>query len=384
MNRPRIVRALGDAPHRNLNCVYDSVRKRYLVPANLPRKPLWMMAISRLLSFKSHERVAILDTGLLSNHPWLKRRIVGAVDFTGEGVEDRNGHGTAVALVLLAGTPYVNLLNVKVLYEDADGTEEDLVEGLRWAAKNRATSINVSLGIHRPCDGSCDVCSEANRIVKECGILISAAAGNDGLTCPARASEVLSVGGKPTVQFEPIGRWGLFKGIRETSSSKVLLENEREVELFNSAQENFRRGLEHGKDRRTVSLAIDEFRESAKTFAGLNQTVPAAISRTYLGSQLVNRAWTPPNTVNFVDVAEAEQVLSEALINLSNSKDQNARNLEANALAWRARARTLLANRDLSKNELALSDASRAVSLLPRDPDTPEAKHDAAIAHLHF
>lgn len=160
--------------------------------------------------------------------------------------------------------------------------------------------------------------------------------------------------------------------------------NDPELQMYAEAQECYKRGRKYGQDITTVSSAIDEFREAVAKFEVLNQALPASVALTDLGAQLVNRAWRPPNLVNLGDAAEAEQVLSRALERLSRSNDPSRARLEANALAWRARARTLLAEQDLSKNEMALTDAQRAISLMPAEPDKPETKHDLALAHLHL
>src|SRR3954447_15203278 len=121
--------------------------------------------------------VAIVDSGLLSDHPLIRSRIVDAVDFTGEGVEDTYGHGTLVALNLLARFPVEaapDLLNVKVIYSDGRSGPEELIAGLDWiAAYKRQHSdclieANLSLGYERHrlfrsagCDGRCNVCAAA-------------------------------------------------------------------------------------------------------------------------------------------------------------------------------------------------------------------------------
>ncbi|MBW2341024.1 MAG: S8 family serine peptidase [Deltaproteobacteria bacterium] len=45
-------------------------------------------------------KVAVLDTGVDLDHPDLKTAIIGTRDFTGDGVEDKNGHGTHCAGVI--------------------------------------------------------------------------------------------------------------------------------------------------------------------------------------------------------------------------------------------------------------------------------------------
>ena len=52
-----------------------------------------------------NELIAITDTGVLANHPMLKGCIRQVVDFTGEGGEDRNGHGTLCALLARMAMP---------------------------------------------------------------------------------------------------------------------------------------------------------------------------------------------------------------------------------------------------------------------------------------
>lgn len=206
MSGRKIVRALDDLPGRPMDCVYDASTGRYLEPVNLPSRPLKLRLLGWSMGMFSQSKAAILDTGMLANHPRLRKRIIGAVDFTGEGTEDLNGHGTAVALVLL-GSSFVptKLLNVKVLDKDKVGTKEDLIAGMRWAEKFGVDVINLSLGILQDCDGTCDVCQEANSIART-GVLICAAAGNEGLTCPARANRVIAAGGSLTVNFAPFNR----------------------------------------------------------------------------------------------------------------------------------------------------------------------------------
>jgi subtilisin family serine protease len=136
--------------------------------------------------------IAILDTGLLSIHPDVKNRLVDQVDFTGEGVEDENGHGTKVALITLIIARDVGLISVKALSRDGTASPETLLRALQWLEQDRrAQVVNISAGVFRPlCRGDCDIC-EATRRVTQSGKIPTVAAGNRrGITsCPGKASD---------------------------------------------------------------------------------------------------------------------------------------------------------------------------------------------------
>jgi subtilisin family serine protease len=158
----------------------------------------------------------VVDTGVLSDHPLLRDNLKNAVDFTGEGPEDRNGHGTAVSLILLKTAPDADLISVKCIGGSGEGDPKALVEALEWVAQSHAAPAiaNISAGIDRrkwilfPCDGDCDVC-RATKALAASGVRIVVAAGNrPGRTlCPARLSPkfVLSIGGADAVKPYNLG-----------------------------------------------------------------------------------------------------------------------------------------------------------------------------------
>ena len=149
--------------------------------------------------------VAILDTGMLHEHPGIKGRIADEVDFTGEGAEDLSGHGTLITLIYLTDVTEpmssVKLLNIKVADAYGRGSPENLIKGLDWVANYKRghpdfnITANLSVGVYRRrllglkrCNGTCDVCAAALRAA-DTGIVVVAAAGNTpGKTaCPATA-----------------------------------------------------------------------------------------------------------------------------------------------------------------------------------------------------
>lgn len=107
---------------------------------------------------ESHDNLSsvIIDTGLLHDHPFIKGCIVAEKDFTGEGSEDLNGHGTIVALIYRMTALYYKprFVNVKVTGKDGHGSPEHLVAGLHYLIQYKREHpqeeiyANISLGVY--------------------------------------------------------------------------------------------------------------------------------------------------------------------------------------------------------------------------------------------
>jgi subtilisin family serine protease len=136
--------------------------------------------------------IAVLDTGVDLDHPDLDRKLLpgyDAVEHDGTP-EDDSGHGTFVAGVAAARTdngegiagaaPRSRLLPVKVLDSSGNGADSTVIEGIEWAVSNGADVINLSLGGPRP-SAALD---QAVRAAVDRGVVVVAAAGNDGTTEP--------------------------------------------------------------------------------------------------------------------------------------------------------------------------------------------------------
>lgn len=106
--------------------------------------------------------VGILDTGFDLTHPDLQPNINMALskDFTGQGLQytydDRFSHGTHTAGTVGAadngfGTigvaPEVELVLIKVLYDEGYGYDSDILNGIVYAAQNKVDVINMSFGV---------------------------------------------------------------------------------------------------------------------------------------------------------------------------------------------------------------------------------------------
>ena len=162
--------------------------------------------------------VAVLDTGVAYANRGPFRRspdfsrytFVKGYDFVAHNPfpNDRNGHGTFVASTIaeetnnhkgLTGLAFAaRIMPVRVLDSAGEGEASTIAEGVRFAVNHGAKVINLSL------EFSSDVTSsdipeliEALRYAHRRGVLVVAAAGNEGHTAialPARAPDVIAVG----------------------------------------------------------------------------------------------------------------------------------------------------------------------------------------------
>jgi hypothetical protein len=146
------------------------------------------------------ELIAILDSGILSHHPVLKRLVVDTVDLVGEGGlrdgVDHNGHGTLVGLLIALTSPNVEIINIKVADREGRLDRNLVARGIREAVARAPNRISLSLGFGDTCSvfRRCEACQAATEAAKA-GAMVFAAAGNTPRlrACPARAEGVFSV-----------------------------------------------------------------------------------------------------------------------------------------------------------------------------------------------
>ncbi|MEN8615249.1 S8 family peptidase [Dehalogenimonas sp. THU2] len=130
-------------------------------------------------------KVAVLDTGIDLTHPDLN--VAGSYNAINsrKSANDDNGHGTHVAGTIGANNndfgvvgvaPGVTLYAVKVLDRSGSGWVSDIIEGIEWCMVNDIQVINMSLGSA----SESTIFHKTVTDAYEAGIIIVAAAGNDG------------------------------------------------------------------------------------------------------------------------------------------------------------------------------------------------------------
>ncbi|MFD0957876.1 S8 family serine peptidase [Paenibacillus chungangensis] len=164
--------------------------------------------------------IGLVDTGVDLDHPDLKDNLVAGTNLIYPELppDDDNGHGTGVAGVVgavgnnglgVAGVVWdAKIMPIKALDQWGDGTEKDLGEGILYAVRNGAGIVVMSVGLHRYSPYMADIV----RYAESQGVLLVAAAGNDGtmlgskaaVKYPAAYPTVLAVGGaKPNGDPDP-------------------------------------------------------------------------------------------------------------------------------------------------------------------------------------
>ena len=136
--------------------------------------------------------VAVLDSGISSKPKGLAGRVVYSRDFTGEGTtEDFYGHGTFVASMIAAKrgsyggiASGANLVNFRVLNSKGVGSMSAVLNALNAVMQYRTQYniriVNLSLGSVAVDSYKNDPLCRAVRRLVNAGIVVIAAAGNDG------------------------------------------------------------------------------------------------------------------------------------------------------------------------------------------------------------
>ncbi|HEY2866433.1 MAG TPA: S8 family serine peptidase, partial [Pyrinomonadaceae bacterium] len=175
--------------------------------------------------------IAIVDSSIREDHRSFvnasgTRRVVQRANFTNECSisVDEFGHGTHVASLAAGGAganlnlgdgTYISnyegiasgakIINVRVLDRNGVGTSASLISALNWILANRATNnirvVNLSLGAPAIESWRNDPLCRAVRMLTAAGIVVVAAAGNNGKTVAGQKlyGAIHSPGNDPTV-----------------------------------------------------------------------------------------------------------------------------------------------------------------------------------------
>ncbi len=155
--------------------------------------------------------VAVIDTGVQTNHPDLAAQLTPGRDFyyDSDYVADYHGHGTHVAGIIgavtnngigIAGVNWnVRVMPLKAADNSTSGYLDlsSIIEALRYAADRGAEVVSMSFQIGGATTGEDLFMDQAIEYAYNRGVTMVAAAGNDGepwVAYPARHPKVIAVG----------------------------------------------------------------------------------------------------------------------------------------------------------------------------------------------
>src|SRR3954464_14629458 len=198
---------------------WQNLQWNFSGPFGVDAPDAWQQAIAARAPGGRGAVVAVLDTGVAyENRGRFRRnpdlyaaRFTKPYDFVGRDhhPNDENGHGTHVTGTIaqktnnnigLTGIAYgVTIMPVRVLDAHGEGDAGAIARAIRYAARNRADVINMSLEFDSSITASQipDIVS-AIRYAHNKGVVVVGAAGNaaeSAVAYPARTNYVISVGG---------------------------------------------------------------------------------------------------------------------------------------------------------------------------------------------
>ncbi len=155
--------------------------------------------------------IAILGTGIRETHQQLLGRVIFSKNYTDDPMQDGFDHDTGVASIITALAPKCGILNLKVIDDNGEGSQEDVIMAIEdciamhdQLSPLAPSVINMSLG--EPDDGNINnPLRIACRTAISIGIWVFAASGNSGpnagsITSPACEQYVFAVG---SVRYVP-------------------------------------------------------------------------------------------------------------------------------------------------------------------------------------
>ncbi|WP_425283831.1 S8 family peptidase [Lihuaxuella thermophila] len=199
-------------------------------------------------------RVAVLDTGVYTDHVDLVSNVEQCKDFTAptgfkNGVcEDKNGHGTHVAGTILANggadgkgiygvSPASKLWAYKVLGNSGFGYSDDIANAIRHAAdEGKRLGVHVVISMSLGSSAKDSLIADAVTYAYNNGALVVAAAGNDGpnpdtIGYPGGLVDAIAVAALENVQENGNYRVADFSSRGNPNTDGDYVIQERDVEV---------------------------------------------------------------------------------------------------------------------------------------------------------
>lgn len=187
------------------------------IPTYLPAELGWAIGLEEMRGITDPPlygegiNVAIIGTGIRETHQRINGRVIYRKNFTTDLMGDGFNHDTGIADIIITMAPLCNVLNIKVLNNKGEGSEENVVLAIDDCISLHDTNPGIAPTVINLSLGSLDDGNPNNSMRVVCraaidkGIFIFSSAGNSGptpysITCPACEQYVFAVG---SCSYEP-------------------------------------------------------------------------------------------------------------------------------------------------------------------------------------
>lgn len=135
--------------------------------------------------------IALLDTGASTSS-----NVIESVSMLGGSGDDDNGHGEAMVKAITKENKKAQIISIKVLDKNGEGSVSSIVSGIAYAEKRGASIVNLSLS-GLATQGNAVVTTAVNDAIRK-GLTVVGAAGNNGRDAanyiPGGINDVIVVG----------------------------------------------------------------------------------------------------------------------------------------------------------------------------------------------
>lgn len=135
--------------------------------------------------------IALLDTGASRSS-----NVIESVSMLGGSGDDDNGHGEAMVKAITKENKKAQIISIKVLDKNGEGSVSSIVSGIAYAEKRGASIVNLSLS-GLATEGNAVVTTAVNDAIRK-GLIVVGAAGNNARDAkfyiPGSISEAIIVG----------------------------------------------------------------------------------------------------------------------------------------------------------------------------------------------
>lgn len=116
-----------------------------LAPERLAGKQVTYPGVAVLGPASNAVTIGIIDSGISPKHPQLAAYLTAARDFTGEGLEDVLGHGTALGLIAVFDQPdaRIKVVSAKVAERTGAVREQALIDAIDWSVQRGAVAVHI-------------------------------------------------------------------------------------------------------------------------------------------------------------------------------------------------------------------------------------------------